>query len=280
MQYLGQHFLKNNSAIKKIIAALDIQSGETIIEIGPGKGALTLPMAENFKFLIPNFKILAIEKDEELADALISKIRELKLENVEIIKDDALKALPEIIKNLKLTNLLRQNQESSIKSGQTYKLVGNIPYYITGKLLRIISELKNKPSVSVLMVQKEVAERICAATPKMNLLAAATQYWADPEIILHLKAKEFDPPPEVDSAVIKLATRTLATSELETKNYYKLIHIIFKQPRKTLANNLKDGLGISRAEIEKILNSLNLPLNSRPQDISIEQIIKLSQMNL
>ena len=300
-QKLGQHFLKNDSAIKKIIAALDIQSGETIIEIGPGKGALTFPLAE--ECIQKKCRLIAIEKDIQLACNLESKIMSSSYplchsreggnpedagsrikcgmtdggrENVKIITGDVLEMLPKLVSKLKIVNPAPEQ----VRYGASYKIVGNIPYYITGKLLRIISELKNKPSVSVLMVQKEVAERICAATPKMNLLAAATQYWADPEIILHLKAKEFDPPPEVDSAVIKLATRTLATSELETKNYYKLIHIIFKQPRKTLANNLKDGLGISRAEIEKILNSLNLPLNSRPQDISIEQIIKLSQMNL
>ncbi|MEK7463155.1 MAG: rRNA adenine dimethyltransferase family protein, partial [Patescibacteria group bacterium] len=276
------------------------QSGETIIEIGPGKGALTFPLAE--ECIQKKCRLIAIEKDIQLACNLESKIMSSSYplchsreggnpedagsrikcgmtdggrENVKIITGDVLEMLPKLVSKLEIVSL-RDISRREIN----YKLVGNIPYYITGKLLRTISELKNKPSVSVLMVQKEVAERICAATPKMNLLAAATQYWADPEIILHLKAKEFDPPPEVDSAVIKLATRTLATSELETKNYYKLIHIIFKQPRKTLANNLKDGLGISRAEIEKILNSLNLPLNSRPQDISIEQIIKLSQMNL
>lgn len=258
---LGQHFLKNDSAIKKIIAVLDIQPGETVIEIGPGKGALTLPMAENFKFLIPNLKILAIEKDEKLANGLTLKIQELKLENIEIIKGDALKILPELVSKLKIVN---------------YKLVGNIPYYITGKLLRTISELKNKPSASVLMVQKEVAERISGQPPRNNLLASAMAVWANTEKILSLKAKEFDPPPEVDSAVIKLTTNNRQLPEKETEKYYKLIHIIFKQPRKTLANNLKDGLDISRPEIEKILNSINLPLNSRPQDISIEQILKIA----
>jgi len=262
-QKLGQHFLKNRLAVNKIISALNIQPGETVIEVGPGKGALTLPMAENLKFLIPNFKILAIEKDEKLADALISKIQELKLNNIEIIKGDALEIL---------TDLTNSKQQTA----NNYKIAGNIPYYITGKLLRTVSELKNKPSVSVLMVQKEVACRICAVPPRMNLLAAATQFWADPEIILNLKAKEFDPPPEVDSAVIKLITNNRQLPEKETEKYYDLIHIIFKQPRKTLANNLKAGLNISREEIERILNSMDLPLNSRPQDISIDQILKIT----
>ncbi len=277
MQFLGQHFLKNDSAIKKIIAALDIKPGETIIEIGPGKGALTFPLAE--ECIQKKCHLIAIEKDQELFSTLKEKYKDN--ENITVIEGDVLKILTDLTDDKK-------------QVVSNYKIVGNIPYYITGKLLRTISELQNKPITSVLMVQKEVAERICA-TPrlrqgfdgqegysgqaKMNLLAAATQYWADPELILRLKASEFDPPPEVDSAVIKLATKTLATSELEADNYYKLIHIIFKQPRKTLANNLRAGLNISREEIEKILSLLKLPLNCRPQDLSVEQIIKLSQIN-
>jgi 16S rRNA (adenine1518-N6/adenine1519-N6)-dimethyltransferase len=127
------------------------------------------------------------------------------------------------------------------------------------------------------MVQKEVAERISGQPPHNNLLASAMAVWANTQKILSLKAKEFDPPPEVDSAVIKLTTGNRQLPEKETEKYYRLIHIIFKQPRKTLANNLKDGLDISRLEIEKIMNSINLPLNSRPQDISVEQILQIQE---
>lgn len=263
---LGQHFLKNNSAIKKIIACLDIQPGETIIEIGPGKGALTLPMAKNDQLPMTNFQIIAIEKDAELVIELNKKIQDLDLKNIKIIEGDALQVLPKLIDDLKLEN-------------RKWKIVGNIPYYITGKLLRTISELKNKPTISVLMVQKEVAERISGKPPHNNLLASAMAIWANTKIILNLKASEFDPPPEVDSAVIKLTTNTeQGLTQKELEKYYKLIHIIFKQPRKTLANNLKDGLKISRMEIEKILHSIDLPLNSRPQDISIEQVLKISKL--
>lgn len=261
MQRLGQHFLKNTDAIKKIIATLDVQPGEIIIEIGPGKGALTLPLVENSAS-----KIIAIEKDEILADELNKKIKEQGLENLEIIKGDALKILPDLIHNSQF-----------IIPNSNYKIVGNIPYYITGKLLRTISDLKNKPKNCVLMVQKEVAERISSVPPYNNLLAAATSIWADVKIILKLKATEFDPPPEVDSAVIQLVPNKKILSEKELTDFYKLIHVIFKQPRKTLVNNIKDGLGLSREEIEKLLNSINLPLNSRPQDISVENILELAK---
>ena len=242
---------------------LDIQSGETIIEVGPGKGALTLPMAENLQFTIYNLQIIAIEKDGELIRQLNKKIKDLELKNIKVIEGDVLKILPELVSKLKIVN---------------YKLVGNIPYYITGKLLRTISELKNKPAVSVLMVQKEVAERICATPPKMNLLAAATQYWTNPKIILNLKAKEFDPPPEVDSAVIKLKSKIQNLEPKIAKKYYKLIHVIFKQPRKTLLNNLKEGTHVPKEELETMIKSLDLPLNCRPQNLTIEKILKLTKL--
>ncbi len=154
------------------------------------------------------------------------------------------------------------------------------------------------------MLQKEVAERICAQSKRtnpvrsrppietgaataalrrptsngMNLLAAAVQFWADPEIILKLKPSEFGPAPKVDSAIIKLSTKTLATSELETEKYYELIHIIFKQPRKTLINNLKEGLDIPKNELEKALKSLGLPVNCRPKNLTIKKILELIKL--
>ncbi len=284
MNYLGQHFLKNTDAIKKIIATLDIESGDIIIEIGPGKGALTLPMAESFKNLNSNLKIIAIEKDEKLADELNLKIKERGLENLKIVKGDALKELPEIIKKCKFPPKADQPMAEKIKNLK-FKIVGNIPYYITGKLLRTISELENKPQNCVLMVQKEVAERISSAPPHNNLLAAATSVWADVKIILKLRAAEFDPPPEVDSAVIQLVPNKKILSKKELADFYKLIHVIFKQPRKTLVNNIKDGLDLTREEIEKLFqpeadppsaeNSFNLEMNYRPQDLTIENILEL-----
>jgi len=262
MQFLGQHFLKNQTVIDKTISTLDIKSGDLIIEIGPGKGALTLPMAQSSG---TDFKIITIEKDANLAKELDKKIRNLHIKNVEIIEGDVLEVLPELISKLKL---------------KKYKLIGNIPYYITGKILRTISDLPDKPSVSILMVQKEVAERITAQPPRNNLLASATQVWADVRTITTIKAKDFLPPPKVDSAIIQITPNNLKLSSEEKEKYYEFIHIIFKQPRKTLANNLKDGLGITREEVEKRLKSLEISPNCRPQDISTEQILHLSQLEI
>lgn len=262
MNYLGQHFLKNESALKKIAAALNIQKNDTIIEIGPGRGELTnelISVMRQASGVKKNGKLILIEKDPALA---YSMERLGFKKNIKIIVGDALKELPKITKRLTL-------------NAEHYKIVGNIPYYITGKLLRIMGELKNKPVAAVLSIQKEVAERICAKTPKMNLLAAAVQFWAEPKILFALKQNDFSPPPKVKSAVIKLSVKRQASSIKENRNYYKLIHIIFKQPRKTLFNNLRKGLSLPETEIKNALKSAKISPDCRPQNLSLAQIKKL-----
>lgn len=190
---LGQYFLKSNEAIKKIVAALELKTGETVIEIGAGHGELTEELGVRCPSVakavagrqVLGVKIIAIERDEQLVQILKKKFEENK--NIEIIEGDVRKELKAISEKCKV-----------------YKLVGNIPYYLTGYLLRQIGELKNKPEVCVLTIQKEVAERIIAQPPKMNRLAASIQFWAIPEIILTLPRSVFKPEPGVESAVIRL----------------------------------------------------------------------------
>jgi len=265
MRELGQHFLINKSAIKKIVAVLDLQPKDTIIEIGPGRGELTLPIAEECQKL--GCQLIAIEKDPALAKNLEFRIKNLGLK-IKIINGDILKILP--------------RPKSYILDSKSYKLVGNIPYYITGKLLRILSELKTKPKLTVLMLQKEVAKRIVAKPPKMNLLAAAVQFWAEAKLIFTLKPNDFNPPPEIESAVITLYPKPYT---LNPKNYYQMIRIIFKQPRKTLLNNLKSGLPVRQAslkiapeKIEKALKTLKIDPQSRPQNLSTEDCSQLARL--
>ena len=264
-QKLGQHFLINKNAIEKIIAALELKNNETIIEIGPGKGALTIPLIKACEKI--ECKIIGIEKDKKIAQQLVTGKWKL-----EIIIGDALKIIPQLVSNYQLPIA-------------NYKIVGNIPYYITGKLMRILSELENKPSSIVLTVQKEVAERIMAQPPKMNLLAAATQFWAEPKIIGYLKPSDFSPTPEVESAIIKLTPRLITNYQLPMptgkqaiSNYYKLIKILFKQPRKTALNNLVDGLGISKFKGLEILKKIGLSGEERPQNLNINQIKQLLEI--
>lgn len=256
-RYLGQHFLINKAAVAKIIAALDLQSGDTIIEIGPGEGALTIPLARRCGEI--NCKIIAIEKDPRLVSSINNKVSGIK-----IIEGDALKVLP-----LLHAKYLTPNTE--------YKVVGNIPYYITGKLLRVLSELENKPKLIVLTIQREVAERLVAEPPGMNLLAAATQIWSKPGIIGYLKPKDFQPAPDVESAMIKLEIELKISEKAALEDYYRLIKIIFKQPRKTLLNNLSTGLNKPKEEVLKTLQNMGLKGGERPQNLNVSAIQKLSQ---
>jgi len=273
-RYLGQHFLINKDKIKKIVEALDLKEGDTVIEIGPGHGELTLLLARNFQFPISNFRIITIEKDKKLVQILQKKFASDK--NIRIIEGDALKILPKLTKSYKL-------------KAKSYKIVGNIPYYITGYLLRVLAELERKPSLIVLTIQKEVAQRIIAlrqaqGKPRMNLLAASVQFWAEPEIIDYVSRKDFQPAPEVDSAVIKMVVRpalpyrevpVLKTSKNYSKNYYRLIKILFKQPRKTILNNLTMTMTMTKEDITKKLRKSGINPNDRPQNLDIEQIKEL-----
>ena len=210
---LGQNFLLNKEKIKEIVGALDIKSGDVVVEIGPGHGELTKELITNDKL-----RIIAIEKDEGLVEKLGDEMKKHG-DKIEIIAGDALKMLPDVV--------------SGYGSKTSYKLIGNIPYYITGFLLRTISELEHKPKITVLTVQKEVAKRICG---EMNLLSASVRYWAEPEIIGIIPKSDFSPQPKVDSAIIRLKTinkkRETGDEAKSAENYHKFIKILFKQPRK------------------------------------------------
>lgn len=251
---LGQHFLKNETAVARIINAVAVRAGETIIEIGPGTGALTKPLAATCAKY--GAKLIAVEKDPELVKLLAGELASWN--NVEIVSADVLRELP------KLTDQLTN-----------YKLVGNIPYYITGHLLRVISELPRKPLTTVVMVQREVAERVCAPTGAMNLLAVATQVWSIPETLFKLTPVDFDPPPAVHSAVMLLTTRREQVNEQALASYYEALKKIFKQPRKTLLNNLVD-VPMERAAAATLIADQHLAPNARPQDLSVAQILAIA----
>ncbi len=262
---LGQNFLMNKSKLRKIVDALEFKKGDTIIEIGPGHGELTdeiIARLQNCKIK----KIILVEKDEKLVE-ILKNLRETKWkqnkDTIKIIAGDIFKILPKII----------SDQQFAISN---YKIAGNIPYYITGYLLRVISELKFKPETVVFTIQKEVAQRICAQPPRMNLLAASVQFWAEPKIIGYISKKDFRPAPKVDSAIIRLRIKN---KELRIKddNYYQFIRVLFKQPRKTILNNLKSQISnLKNDEFLKKIVKAGVNPNDRPQNLTIEQIKNLS----
>jgi 16S rRNA (adenine1518-N6/adenine1519-N6)-dimethyltransferase len=255
MQRLGQHFLKNKSVLQSIAAALNLAPDDVIIEIGPGHGELTdFLRGEN-----PATRIILIEKDKKLFDLLNEKFGNDA--RVTIMLGDALIILPEIT-----------NEPKSKKS--KYKIVGNIPYYITGHLFRVLSELTRKPELGIFMIQEEVAERICAAPPRMNRLAASVQYWAEPHILQVIPSTDFSPKPKVASAVISFKTKR---SFIDVPNYYIAIRTLFSQPRKTIINNLKSGAKQKGGIFTEKLSAIGIIPSHRPQDLSVSDIISIAK---
>ncbi|PIR98355.1 MAG: 16S rRNA (adenine(1518)-N(6)/adenine(1519)-N(6))-dimethyltransferase RsmA, partial [Candidatus Colwellbacteria bacterium CG10_big_fil_rev_8_21_14_0_10_41_28] len=176
---LGQNFLKDHKALERIAEVVEISKEDIVVEIGPGHGELTRRLLK-----YGPKKLIGVELDENLIKTFLVDLSQ-ENESLTIVNSDIKTYLPKI-------------------KEKDYKLVGNIPYYLTSHLLRIISELQNKPSLIVLTVQKEVAERICATPPKMNLLAASVLYWGSPEIVRYISKNSFRPSPKVDSAIIKI----------------------------------------------------------------------------
>ena len=250
--------MKSGRVIARVAAAIGPEDNDTVIEIGPGHGELT----EELRTTNTMAKIIAVERDTALVDQLRAKFGNDP--HIEIISGDILKTLENIVRGLR---------------GTPYKLVGNIPYYITGHLLRTIGELEHKPLLSVFMVQKEVAERAASAPPRMNRLAAAVQFWGDVSILMSVSRKDFQPPPDVDSAVIAITAKPGLPGDRAA--YDGLIHAVFQQPRKTVLNNLVAAFGKDpkkKASIASVLESAGVRTTDRPQNISIMTLVELSRV--
>ena len=255
MRKLGQHFLKNKSALQLIAGSLDLTPGDVVIEIGPGHGELT-----EFLLSSPVSRIVLIEKDERLSRLLIEKFQGDA--RITVIAGDAL-------------NILRGVANVQGFSPHGYKVIGNIPYYITGHLFRILGELDPKPEQCSFTIQKEVAERVCASAPHMNRLAASVQLWARAKIIATLPAGDFSPPPKVSSAIIALTTTEPARPNDE--NYYIAVRALFAQPRKTLSNNLAGATHEKGDVVAKKLSMAGINPSGRPQNLSVKDILVIAE---
>jgi ribosomal RNA small subunit methyltransferase A len=306
MPRLGQHFLKNPSVTKKTVEMLALVQGDIVIEIGTGHGELTAELLES-----PASRIIVIEKDPDLVAALYKRFQEKEIKNnagrLDIREGDALIVLPKIISelfgNVGNGNGRGRNETGGSEASRNWKLTGNIPYYITGKLLRTVSDLNLKPERATLMVQREVAERICAVPPDMNRLAASVQFWAEASIVVRVPRKDFSPAPNVDSAVIALApTRRGAhgtnaekgKQSVSPERYYETLRSLFAQPRKTILNNLAEAhlailagtktepvIRTSREEIKekiaKTLEGIHILPDNRPQNLAVEDIVAIAE---
>jgi len=244
---LGQNFLIDKNILDKIIATADISKKDTILEIGSGLGTLTKELAQRAK------KVITIEKDKKLIEILKQTLKNYK--NIQIIQGDILRSD------------LCKGRTSRLKS---YKIIANLPYYITSPVIRMFLELNNQPQQMTLMVQKEVAQRICAKPPRMNLLAVAVQFYASPKIIFSVSKNSFWPRPKVDSAIIKIS-QIKKPEGIDSKKFFQLVKAGFSSPRKQLANNLEKILNIPRSQTKRALaDKCGLPHQARAQLLSIE----------
>ncbi len=257
---LGQNFLINKEIIKKIIAFSSLESATVVLEVGPGRGILTEELLKLAK------KVIAVEIDGKLVSDLRKKFKEKK--NISLIEGDILKINLEDL-------LLKNNQSGKLES---YKLVSNIPYYITSKIIRFFLENSNPPQKMILMIQKEVAERIVAKPGKMSLLSTSVQYYAKAEILFSVPKNCFSPIPKVDSAVIQIIPEIKPELKEFSLNFFRIAKIGFSGKRKTLLNNLFNGLHLEKEFVLKKLKKIGFSENTRAQELSIEDWKKLAKI--
>ena len=255
---LGQNFLKDKEIVNKIISSANLKEDDFVLEIGPGKGILTEELAKYAR------KVIAIELDKNLVKLLSNKFDNNK--KVEIIEGDILK-----INLLKLLGHFVPKQ---------YKIIANIPYYITSPIIRLFLENENPPSEMILMVQKEVAERIVAKAGQMSILAISVQYYADAEILFEVSRNSFDPVPEINSAVIKITNHQQSTinNKTEVKKFFQIVKAGFSAKRKTLVNNLSNSLHLPKKEVEEKLKTAGIKPTARAQELSIENWKTLTKL--
>lgn len=252
---LGQHFLTDPGILQGIVAAAELSSEAVVIEVGPGAGTLTAVLAAAAG------RVIAIELDETLARMLAELYGDDP--HVFIIQGDALELSP--------TELL--NSSGGLAP---YYLIANIPYYITGALLRHFLEAESPPLRAVLTVQLDVARRIVAKPPKMSLLAVSVQVYARATIVRRLAPGAFTPPPKVASAVIRLDPHpTPLLTAAERDFFFGVVKAGFGQKRKTLRNSLAAGLQRPPAEIEEALTAAGLQPRQRAQELDVARWLRL-----
>jgi 16S rRNA (adenine1518-N6/adenine1519-N6)-dimethyltransferase len=250
---LGQNFLVEASALAKIISATGITFGETVLEIGPGLGAMTCELARRAGLVI------TVELDGRLMPPLEDMLAPYP--NVRLIEGDIL--------GLEVDQLI---------DSPTYLVVANIPYYITSALIRHLLEARHQPDRMVLTVQREVSQRICSDQGKMNLLALSVQVYGKPEVKARLPAGAFYPAPKVDSAVVRVdlySTPVIPVPYLDT--FFRLAKAGFSQKRKTLRNALAGGMHWSKSQASEILQSAEIDPKRRAETLSLVEWERLAR---
>ena len=245
---LGQHFLTDTSVVKAIVESADLRSGDTVVEVGPGRGALTSDIVSQ------SGKVLLIEYDAEMAERLALKYETNT--NVNVINLDA--------------RHFGSDSHTWLSDGN-YKVVGNLPYYAANPIVRNFLESTHKPTSMVIMVQREVARDMAAEPGHMSLLSLAVQIYASANKVIDVPPQCFDPPPKVHSSVLKLTPSSEPKLRFESPDdFFKLARGGFKSPRKQLHNSLADGLFIHLDDARSLVSETGLETTRRPATLALE----------
>lgn len=252
---LGQHFLIDEAILKTIIEAAELVPEDTVIEVGPGLGILTVELARRA------CNVIAVELDTKLASLL--KRRLSPMSNLRVINADILKVSPSLL----------------LEGKSNYKVVANLPYYITSPVLRHFVEASPKPSLMVVMVQKEVGEAIVAGPGKMSLLAVSLQVYSKPRIVAHVPSQSFYPQPKVDSVILRLDIFPEPVVKVaDINSFFEVVRHGFSSPRKQLHNSLAHGLGAEPSEVALLLKKANIDPQRRAETLGLEEWARLYEV--
>lgn len=271
---LAQNFLTDESHLHAIAAAAELTERDTVLEIGPGLGVLTHHLAAQAG------RVVAVELDEQLVGFLQERFADDA--HVSIVHGDILQAdLPSLVgdvERLDVEHLVVDrlgvdssgNMDASHATKPAYKVVANLPYYITSAVLRYLLESECSPTTAILMVQKEVAERICAAPGNLSILAVSVQFYANPQIVRHVPAEAFYPRPKVDSAVLRLdVLPSPVVDTVDPNAYFRVVKAGFSKKRKQLLNSVSAGLHRDKSEIRTALESAQIDPKRRAETLTL-----------
>jgi 16S rRNA (adenine1518-N6/adenine1519-N6)-dimethyltransferase len=251
---LGQNFLVDPAHRERIVAAADLAKTDTVLEVGPGPGVLTELIAEQAG------RVIAVELDDRLIALLESRFA--RQPHVSIVHADILATDP-----------------AELAGGQAYKVVANLPYYITSAVIRHLLESQPPPVVLVLTVQREVAERMVAQPPDMSLLALGVQFYCMGKIVAKIPAGAFYPVPKVDSAVVRLDRRAAPVAgDVSAEAFFEVARAGFSQPRKQLRNSLAAGMGMAPAQVEGWLEGAGIDPKRRAETVTLAEWARLARV--
>jgi len=258
---LGQHWLFDEKSLNAMLEAGEVTADDVVLEVGPGLGTLTKKLCQKAN------RVIAVELDEELAENLHTNVARHP-------EPSEGSEIPHDVQNDKINNL--EIMHGSIldvdleSMPENYKVIANIPYYLTSNLVRKLLEAKNQPSQIVLLIQKEVAERIVAGPGQHSVLSISVQFYAEAELKQEVPAELFTPPPKVDSQIIKITPRDKPLfTDVDEKDFFKIVRAGFSEKRKKLRSSLSGGLQISKAEVDEWLQKANISPDARAQELSL-----------